>query len=301
MSRAGGQRCSHLPVMVQEVLTWLQVEKGGLFVDGTIGSGGHAREILELSAPRGSLVGIDWDPEALDRARENLRDYADRVWLQEGNYKDMGQILQRLGIHEANGILLDLGASREQLTCGERGFSIMVPGPLDMRFNPRTLTTAERIVNHWPQGRLQALFRQFGEERWAGRVARAIVRSRPLTSTKDLADLVARVVPGRTRRVHPATRVFQALRIEVNGELQNVEQGLREAARCLASGARLCVISYHSLEDGLAKRVFRELSAPGPERAFRVLSAKPIRATREEVNRNPSARGAKLRVLQRAG
>lgn len=160
--------------------------------------------------------------------------------------------------------------------------------------------TAEGIVNHWPQGRLQALFRHYGEERWAGRVARAIVRSRPLASTRDLADLVARVVPGGPRRVHPATRVFQALRIEVNGELQNLEQGLREAAECLAPGARLCVISYHSLEDRLTKRVFRELSAPGVERAFRVLSAKPIRATREEVNNNPSARSAKLRVLQRA-
>ncbi|MGQ9653508.1 MAG: 16S rRNA (cytosine(1402)-N(4))-methyltransferase RsmH [Thermodesulfobacteriota bacterium] len=301
MSRKRGERRSHAPVMVQEVLTWLQADRWGIFVDGTIGSGGHAKAILDHSAPRGSLVGIDWDPEALERARENLRHCEDRLWLQEGNYKDMGRILQRLGIHQVNGILLDLGASWEQLTCGHRGFSLMAPGPLDMRFNPMTPMTAERIVNHWPQERLQALFRRCGEERWAARVARAIVRSRPLTSTKDLADLVARVVPGRPRRLHPATRVFQALRIEVNSELQNVEQGLREAARCLAPGARLCVISYHSLEDGLTKRVFRELSAPTMGGVFCVLNVKPIMATREEVDKNPSARGAKLRVLQRVG
>jgi len=246
-------------------------------------------------------VGIDWDPEALDRARENLRGYGDRLWLLHGNYKDMAAILRPFGIVEVDGILLDLGASLEQLTCGHRGFSLMAPGPLDMRFNPLNPITAERIVNQWPQGKLEALFRCCGEERWAGRIARAIVRSRPLTSTTDLAALVARVVPGRNRRIHPATRVFQALRIEVNGELENVDQGIREAARCLAPGGRLCVISYHSLEDRLAKRVFREMSALTAGHAFQVLTAKPIRPSGDEIEANPSARGAKLRVLQRVG
>jgi len=294
----GSQR-SHQPVMVEEVLAGLHVHPDGFYVDGTIGGGGHARAILERSAPSGQVLGIDWDPEGLERARRNLSSFGERILLHEGDYGDIQEILAQRGIKGVQGILLDLGASHEQLTSGERGFSIRAPGPLDMRFSPRSAVTAQEILNHRSERDLQELFLTKGEERWAGRIARAIVRSRPLGDAQHLAQLVARVVPGERGRIHPATRVFQALRMEVNQELCNIERGVEGGAACLEVVGRLCVITYHSLEDRVVKRLFREHPASEGEKAFGILTPKPIRPSADEVRANPSARSAKLRILER--
>ena len=289
----------HRPVLVQEVLAAMAVRPGGLYVDGTIGGGGHARALLAASAPDGRLVGIDWDPAALDRARRNLAGLEDRVFLHQANYGDVEEILGRGRVGRVQGVLLDLGASLEQLTSPERGFSIQADGPLDMRYSPGNPVTAMEIVNHRPQRVLEEIFRRYGEERWAGRIARAIVRSRPLATSQELARLVVAVVPGKRGRIHPATRVFQALRIEVNQELGNLEHGIRGGAACLERAGRLCVISYHSLEDGLVKRLFREMVASTGKGIFRILTPKPIRPGAAEIRENPSARSAKLRILER--
>jgi len=284
--------------MVEEVVEALDAgPRGGVFVDGTVGSGGHARAILERASPAGRLIGIDKDPEALARAKENLACFGDRVLLRRGSYVDLLRILGELGLARVRGVLLDLGASYEQLTSAQRGFSLMGCGPLDMRFDPDSPLTAHQIVNYWSERDLRELFRSKGEEPWAGRIARAIVRNRPLQTTTQLAELVARTVPGRKSRIHPATRVFQALRMEVNQELPNISRGVEEAVECLEPGARLCVITYHSLEDRLIKALMRGKAALGDR--FRVLTRKPTRPAPQEVARNPSARSAKLRVLER--
>ena len=289
----------HLPVLVEEVMDGLSVRPGGVYVDGTVGGGGHARYILERSEPGGRLIGIDLDPEALVRAGENLTPHGERFLLHEGSYSDIREIIRNYGLDEVDGILIDLGSSLEQLTSGDRGFSFRESGPLDMRFGPHSPTTAEQIVNHYSERRLKELFQTYGEERFSGRIARAIVNKRPLRSTTELVDVVCKAVPGGYKRIHPATRVFQALRIAVNNELTNVENGIKAAAGCLAEGGRLCVISYHSLEDRLAKGLFRMLAQDVEAGPFHIVTKKPLRPTENEIRRNPSARSAKLRVLQR--
>jgi 16S rRNA (cytosine1402-N4)-methyltransferase len=244
-------------------------------------------------------LGIDWDPGSLERARGNLETFGDRLLLQEGNYGDLPEILMGQGLGPVDGILLDLGASYEQLTSSEGGFSIRASGPLDMRFSPRTRTNAGEVLNHRSEGELREIFRVKGEERWAGRIARAIVRSRPLSTTGELARAVARAVPGRRGRIHPATRIFQALRMEVNQELENIQRGIQRGAGCLTRKGRLCVITYHSLEDRLVKGLFRGKDTLDAVERFRVLTRKPVRPSAEEIRINPSARSAKLRVLER--
>jgi 16S rRNA (cytosine1402-N4)-methyltransferase len=285
--------------MLKDVLDGLAVRPGGFYVDGTIGGGGHTRGILEHSDPDGRVLGIDWDPGSLERARVNLESFGDRLLLQEGNYGDLPEILTGQGLGPVDGILLDLGASYEQLTSSEGGFSIRTSGPLDMRFSPRTRTNAGAVLNHRSEGELREIFRVKGEERWAGRIARAIVRSRPLSTTDELARVVARAVPGRRGRIHPATRVFQALRMEVNQELENIQRGIQRGAGCLTRKGRLCVITYHSLEDRLVKGLFRGKDTLDAAERFRVLTRKPVRPSAEEIRINPSARSAKLRILER--
>ncbi|MEJ5374996.1 MAG: 16S rRNA (cytosine(1402)-N(4))-methyltransferase RsmH [bacterium] len=297
-SPAGNPGQLHVPVMAEEVARALNVgPQGGVFVDGTVGSGGHARIILERSSPSGQLIGIDKDPEALARAKQNLSCFKERVVLQRGNYADVRQILNEAGFLEVKGILLDLGASYEQLTSATRGFSFRGCGPLDMRFDPDDPITAHQIVNFWSENELRDLFRSKAQEPWAGRIARAIVRARPIQTTSQLAELVSRAVPPRSTRIHPATRVFQALRMEVNQELSNIARGLEAATRCLEPGGRLCVITYHSLEDKLVKSMMRDKASL--QSPFRVITRKPMTPSAEEVKRNPSARSAKLRVLER--
>jgi 16S rRNA (cytosine1402-N4)-methyltransferase len=286
----------HEPVLVREVLELLSVRPGGFYVDGTVGLGGHAREILSRIAPGGRLLGVDRDSETLERARAELALFGGRARLLHADYRSLPDVLQE---ERPDGILLDLGVSSAQLDEAERGFSFQSDGPLDMRMDRTEGRTAADIVNRTPEAALADLIHEYGEEPRARRVARAIARARergPLTRTLELAD-VARRAAFRSRRpgLHPATRTFQALRIAVNRELDRLGEALEALALTLAAGGRLAVISFHSLEDREVKQAFRRLAGEG----FQVLTRKPLRPSHEEVARNPRARSARLRAVER--
>jgi 16S rRNA (cytosine1402-N4)-methyltransferase len=291
-----GSDAGHVSVLLAETLELLAVRPGGLYVDGTVGLGGHAEAVLRASAPDGRLVGLDRDGETLERARARLAPFGERVRLEQGDYRE---IPERLAGEEADGILLDLGISSAQLDDAERGFSFQVEGPLDMRMDRSAGTTAADVVNRTRERELADLIYEYGEEPAARRIARAIVFARArqaIATTRELADLVCRAAP-RSRRpgLHPATRTFQALRIRVNRELDGLGEALERAASCLKPGGRLAVIAFHSLEDRAAKGAFRALSTRG----FRLLTRKPVRPTETEVRANPRARSARLRGLLR--
>jgi 16S rRNA (cytosine1402-N4)-methyltransferase len=266
---------------------------------------------LQASAPDGILLGLDRDPEALKIARERLAAYEDRVHLQHGNFAEMGEHAHALGWTAVDGILLDLGLSSMQLEDGRRGFSFRLDGPLDMRFDPTRQMSAADLVNGLPQQDLADLIARFGEEPQARKVAKAIVAARPLNSTLELAEVVASAAGRRRARIHPATRTFQALRIVVNDELQFLENGLEQALELLAPGGKIAVIAFHSLEDRLVKRYFRQESKDcicppdrmvctcGHRARVRVQTRKPIRPEESETRVNPRARSARLRVAER--
>lgn len=292
---------SHEPVLRDEVMVALSPRPGAMHIDGTVGSGGHARGILELSSPDGRLLGIDLDAQALQLTREVLAGYGARVTLVHGSFANLSDIAREHGFRPADGVLLDLGLSTMQLSEPERGFSFQLDGPLDMRFDLSADMTAADLVNTLPETELADILYRYGEERMSRRIARAIVQSRPLRTTTELATLVTRVV-GRRGRIHPATRTFQALRIAVNNELDVLAQGLVQAVDVLAPGGRLAIIAFHSLEDRVVKNYFRQ-GASGDGSAgrptLRVLTRKPIRASTAERERNPQSRSAKLRVAQK--
>lgn len=300
----------HVPVLYQEVLDGLQVKPGGRYIDGTVGAGGHARGILDASAPEGQLLGIDADPMAIAIAGRRLAAYGNRVTLINGNFANLKEIALRHDFCPVDGVLFDLGLSSMQLEAAERGFSFRVDGPLDMRFDPRQKMTAADLVNKLPVDELADILRRYGEERRARRIAQAIAAHRPIATTGELAALVERVV-GRRGRIHPATRTFQALRIAVNDELSALAKALPQAVELLAPGGRLAVISYHSLEDRLVKQFFRRESRDcicppevpvctcGHRATLGIVTKKPIRPSVEEVERNPRSRSAKLRIAYR--
>jgi 16S rRNA (cytosine1402-N4)-methyltransferase len=274
---------------------------GGSYIDGTVGGAGHAEGILERSSPNGRLLGLDLDAQALKLAQVTLSAYGARVRIVHGSFADLGKLAREHGYDPAHGVLLDLGLSTPQLSAPERGFSFLLDGPLDMRFDLSADMTASDLVNTLSESELADVLYQYGEERRSRRIARAIVAARPLQTTKELAQLVGRVV-GYRGRIHPATRTFQALRIAVNQELEALSQGLADAVEVLASGGRLAVIAFHSLEDRLVKRWFRQKagendSGRGP--TLRILTRKPIRASPDERRRNPRSRSAKLRVVEK--
>jgi 16S rRNA (cytosine1402-N4)-methyltransferase len=306
-----GSDAGHVSVLLAETLELLAVRPGGLWVDGTVGLGGHAAALLRASAPDGRLLGLDRDTETLERARTALGGFGDRVRLDAGDYRE---IPQRLGEERADGVLLDLGISSAQLDDPERGFSFQSDGPLDMRMDRREGTTAADVVNHLPEKELADLIYAYGEERKSRRIARAIVRSReraPLRTTAELAEIVRRATrsgaprgarrglhpatPRGARRggIHPATRTFQALRIYVNRELEGLGEALERIAGCLAPEGRMAVIAFHSLEDRAVKNAFRDLS----RRGCRQLTKKPVRPSEAETRANPRARSARLRAL----
>jgi 16S rRNA (cytosine1402-N4)-methyltransferase len=300
----------HVPVLYHEVLEAMQPRSGCRYVDATLGTGGHAAGILDASAPDGKLLGLDADPEAITYAREVLRVYGDRVVLQAANFRQIDAVAPGLGFEEVDGILMDLGLSSRQLGQSSRGFSFSQDGPLDMRFDPGRGRSAADLVNHLPEAELADLFWRFGEERHSRRIARAIVAARPLTTTGQLADVVSRTV-GRREKIHPATRIFQALRIAVNHELEALSEALPQARDLLRPGGRIAVIAFHSLEDRLVKHFFleeaRDCLCP-PEAVvcvcqhkatLRVLTRRPIRPTDEERAANPPSRSARLRVAER--
>jgi 16S rRNA (cytosine1402-N4)-methyltransferase len=297
------EESGHLPVLVEEVLQYLDCRPGRIYVDGTVGSGGHSRKILERSSPTGKLIGLDWDEEAVERARKNLSLFEGRVALRKGNFKDLKSVLKSLSIPGVDGILLDLGVSTEQLESRERGFSFRWDGPLDMRMSQETEITAQDFVKNLPPSDLETLLREYGEERWARRIARNIVRRRqraPIRTTGELVEAIEESVPRSRGRIHPATRTFQALRISVNEELNNLRAFLDSAPDLLRPKGRLCIISYHSLEDRIVKNCFRHWTrgGKGEEKPFGLLTPKPVVPAAEEVSRNPRARSAKLRAVE---
>ncbi|HXF84985.1 MAG TPA: 16S rRNA (cytosine(1402)-N(4))-methyltransferase RsmH [Anaerolineales bacterium] len=301
----------HQPVLYKEIIHALLPRRGGRYVDGTVGAGGHARGILEACAPDGLLLGLDVDPQALALARKTLAPYEGRVHLAQASYTTLTTQLQQLGWDQVDGILLDLGASSMQFDTPERGFSFQYDAPLDMRFDPSIPQTAADLVNKLSERELADLLYRYGEERNARRIARAIVEARPLHTTRELVAVIESVSPRKGARLHPATRTFQALRIAVNDELSSLEAVLPQAVASLRSGGRLAVISFHSLEDRIVKNFFREQSQdlinPPYEKRYaeerkatlKVVNRKPITPSDDEIESNPRARSAKLRIAEK--
>ena len=301
----------HIPVLLDEVLEGLSPLPGQRFIDGTLGAGGHTEAILKAIAPHGQVLALDADPSALEIARRRLAAYGDRVRFVNANFAQLAAVARDLDFVPVHGILLDLGLSSMQLDAAERGFSFQSTGPLDMRYDPNGPTTAADLVNNLAQDELADLIYRFGEERRSRAIARAIVAARPLHTTHQLAEVVARAVGGRRGdRLHPATRTFQALRIAVNDELDVLRAALPAATSILAPGGRLAVISFHSLEDRIVKEFFRRESRDcicppeqpvctcGHRATLHIITPKPITATSTEAAFNPRARSAKLRVAE---
>ena len=300
----------HRPVLANETVELLAPQPGSLIVDGTCGGGGHSELILEKGA---DVVGLDQDPDAISYASARLAAYGGRVTLLQANFRDAARVLDELRILRIGGALLDIGVSSRQLENGERGFSIMRNGPLDMRMDPRRELTAADVVNSYSEGELTHLFRDLGEEPAARRIASQLVKTRkidPFRETIQLAKAIEKVV-GRHGRRHPATQVFQALRMEVNDELGALTDGLLALSGRLEPGARFAVITFHSLEDRIVKNFFRDRSRkfldrpewpeprPNPDYAFTLVTSKPMEPSAEEQRLNPRSRSAKLRVAER--
>jgi 16S rRNA (cytosine1402-N4)-methyltransferase len=293
----------HIPVLADEVVAWLQCQADGVYLDCTVGSGALAARILEAAGRTARLIGIDQDPSAVEAARERLRDVGGRIDVVLGNFEDLKVHMASVGVSHVNGVIFDLGISSAQLDRPERGFSFLADGPLDMRMDPSRGRPAAELVNLLPEQDLADVIYRYGQERYSRRIARAIIRNRavrPLRSTSELVSVIRAAVPAAYRhgRIHVATRTFQALRIAVNRELEILEGALRDAADVLAPGGRLCVISFHSLEDRIVKRTFKVLSS-GPEALLSVATKKPVIPSEAERQDNPRARSAKLRVAER--
>jgi 16S rRNA (cytosine1402-N4)-methyltransferase len=301
----------HQPVLYKEIIHALITSDRGTYIDGTVGAGGHAWGILEASHPDGRLLGLDVDPEALKLAKIKLTPFGNRVTLRQASYTTLVEQAHSLGWDTVNGILLDLGVSSMQLDTRERGFSFLHEAPLDMRFNPDNPTSADDLVNHLSESDLADILYRYGEEHHSRQIARAIVRARPIRTTTQLAAVVAKVTRSGKPGIHPATRSFQALRIAVNQELEALSNVLPQAINLLAPGGRLAVISFHSLEDRIVKQFFRQESKDclcpprqpictcGHKASIDEINRRPIGASEEEIQNNPRARSARLRVAQK--
>jgi 16S rRNA (cytosine1402-N4)-methyltransferase len=292
----------HVPVLLQETIEGLALRPGMHAVDCTVGAGGHAAAILERTAPDGKLLGLDLDEAALEAARRNLARFGSRAMLVRESYKHAGRVLHTRSFGPIQAALLDLGFSSLEIDDPARGFSFRADGPLDMRYDRRQDLTAAEAVNGWTEEDLAGILRDYGEERYARRIAAAMVAERkrgPIVGTKRLADVVAGAVPGPYRRgpIHPATRTFQALRIAVNDELGNLRAALPDLFAALAPGGRIAVISFHSLEDRIVKRFLRDRADDGEAT---LIAKRPITAGDEELEKNPRARSAKLRIAEKA-
>lgn len=290
----------HFPVLVEEVIEFLQPHPDGIYVDGTVGGAGHALKILERSSPTGRLIGIDRDKEAIEEARKRLKPYEGRTTIVHGNFSDLREILRELNIGKVDAILLDLGVSYQQLSDAKRGFSFQLEGPLDMRMDRTGGEPASKLINALSQGELEGILRRHGEERWARRIAKAIVRHRkktPIATTMQFRDIIASAVLKPPRHIHPATKAFQAIRIAVNDELNNLRRIIREGIPLVKGRGRLCIISFHSLEDRIVKEAFRQYER-SPE-LITIITRKPISPSKREIAENPRARSAKLRVAER--
>jgi 16S rRNA (cytosine1402-N4)-methyltransferase len=286
----------HVPVLLDSVVQWLDPRPGMVMVDGTLGGGGHARVLLERVGANGLVIAIDRDPEAIDKGQQQFQGMPLR--LAQANFCDLPEVLERLNIKTVDGVILDLGVSSDQLADEGRGFSFSLDGPLDLRFDPMSGEPARRLINRLSAEHLAELIFYYGEERYSRQIARAVVdqrRHKAIETSLELAELIRQSVPRpqRGERIDPATRTFQALRIAVNDELKSLEIGLRRIPDCLRPGARMAVISFHSLEDRRVKEAFRS------DQRLKNLTSKPIRPEAKEIERNPRSRSAKLRVAER--
>jgi len=291
-----GEAEAHEPVLLNEVVEWLHVKAEGTYIDATVGAGGHSLAIARLLTT-GRLIGLDRDARAIALAGKKLKSFANKVTLVQAEFSKIAEVARKLQLSPAHGVLADLGVSSMQLDQAERGFSYRAAGPLDMRMDPHSATPAEEIVNHWPENELADLLFRNAEEHDSRRIARAVVRARPIRDTAHLATVVAgaRKQWGR-QRLHPATKTFLALRIAVNRELEELGQFLARTPATLSPGGRWAVISYHSLEDRLVKQSFRELARAG---VLRTLTWRVVRPSAAEIAGNPRARSAKLRVAEK--
>lgn len=303
----------HLPVLASEVIQGLKLKSGGVYVDCTLGGGGHSELILKGSGPDGRLVALDQDPEALSAAQKRLASYMSRVTFVRSNFSRLAEVLNDLNIMTVDGVLFDLGTSSYQLDNPARGFSYQHDAPLDMRMDPEREITAATLVNNMTAENLSEVIRKYGEERWASRIAEFICeerKRRPIETTGALVEVIKKAVPAGARREgpHPAKRTFQALRIAVNDELEILKSAVKKAVQVLAPGGRVCVITFHSLEDRIIKDLFRELAAPctcprdfpvcvcGGKKELEIITTKPVLPSPEELTVNPRARSAKLRI-----
>jgi 16S rRNA (cytosine1402-N4)-methyltransferase len=306
----------HIPVLLDEVIALLRCGSGGVYADLTVGGGGYTQAILQSTAPDGVVLGLDHDPEALAYARERLQSFHGRLILRQGNFARAPEIMQELRFGPADGIVADLGVSSLQLDDPARGFSFQQDGPLDMRMDQGQTQNAADLVNLLPERELVQLIFALGEDRWAKRIVRAIVLHRqlkPFTRTLELAEVIAQAVPksSDTRRIHPATRTFQALRLAVNHELENLQEFLAHLLDLLKPGGRLCIVAFHSLEDRLVKQQFKSWASPcrcprdlplcqcSAQPLVRLLTRKALRPKEQEIRTNPRARSARLRAIEK--
>lgn len=306
---------THLPVMVREVVKYLECMTGRTYLDCTLGGGGHALEILRASAPDGRVIGMDRDDEAIKAAAVLLAPYADRVKIIRENFKNLREVLSGIGVAKVDGVVMDLGVSSYQLDTPERGFSFRMEARLDMRMDRTDGCSAYDLVNGLGEAELEEIFRKYGEERFSARVARAVVRARqtrPVETTGELVSIILDAIPKKFhgRKTHPATKIFQALRIAVNDEMGSIRDGLKGAVESLSTGGRLVVISFHSLEDRLVKETMRGLSTGcicppriprcicGRTPSARLVTRRVVTPSPDEIKRNPRARSAKLRAIE---
>jgi len=305
------ERSPHLPVLYQTIIHALQPASSGKYVDATVGAGGHAWGLLQASSPDGKLLGFDLDPQALALAGVRLAEFGQRVVLMQASYATLTDQIAKLGWMAVDGILIDLGLSSMQVDTAKRGFSFLREGPLDMRFGPTQTRTASDLVNALPEEALADLIFKYGEETASRRIARAIIASRPLNTTSELAEVISAAIGSKRGKVHPATRTFQALRMAVNEELQTLEAFLPQAVASLTPGGRLAVIAFHSLEDRLVKQYFKKESSDcicpteqlvctcNHHAQIKLVSRHAIMADNEEVKRNSRSRSAKLRIVEK--
>lgn len=306
----------HKPVLLHEVLMYLDIKPGGIYVDGTIGGGGHAYEIVKLLQPNGVLIGIDQDICAINAARNKLEEYKKNIILINDNFRNIKTVIEDKGFNKVDGILLDLGVSSYQLDEKERGFSYMKNAKLDMRMNRNNTLTAEIIINDWSEYQITKIIREFGEEKWAKRIASFICKERlnkRIETTYELVEIIKAAIPASARREgpHPAKRTFQAIRIAVNDELKILEKTIEDGVKILKPEGRFCIITFHSLEDRIVKSVFNKLEKPcicppkipkcicGKIPMIKVITKKAISANDKEIKENPRSRSAKLRAAKR--
>lgn len=306
----------HVSVLLEECIQGLNIKPDGSYLDGTLGGAGHSEAICHHLGEKGVLIGIDQDRHAIEAAQKRLEKFEDRIILYQDNFANVKNVLEKVKVLKVNGIVLDLGVSSYQLDEAERGFSYMQDGPLDMRMDPEGLRSAQNVINEYSEEDLARIIKEYGEERWAKRIARFIVEERkkkPFTTTMELVEVIKKAVPKGARRdgPHPAKRTFQAIRIEVNQELAILEQSIKDMVDVLDTGGRLCIITFHSLEDRIVKQTFRHLENPcicppdfpicicGKQPVAKIITRKPILPTNEEIGINPRARSAKLRILEK--